>query len=89
MTDDIYWKNFEGVAKASYTFKDEALFRQLFRQEEQGINVVGLKLDFAKAEVEFIIEAPAEEAKQVLANGIEIDEDDETIDIIDIDTIRR
>lgn len=88
MTEDIYWKNFEGVAKASYAFNDEILFKHLMQQERQGINIVGLKLDFARSEVEFIIEASADETKRVLSHGIEIDEED-GIEIIDFDNLRR
>ena len=83
MLEDVFWKNFEGVAKASYSFKCEELLRQLEKNEENGINVVGLKVDYAARTVEFIVEAPPEEAERVLKGGVEIDEDDD-LEIIDI-----
>ena len=83
LIDDIYWKNFEGVAKASYSFKCEELLRQLEQNEEQGINIVGLRIDYAARCVELIIEASADDAKKVLQNGVEIDEMDD-IEIIDL-----
>ena len=83
MLEDVFWKNFEGVAKASYSFKCEELLRQLEKNEENGINVVGLKVDYAARTIELIVEAPPEEAERVLKSGIEIDEDDD-LEIIDI-----
>lgn len=83
MTEDVFWKNFEGVAKASYSFKCEELLRQLEKNEENGINVVGLHIDYATRTVELIVEAPPEEAERVLKGGVKIDEDDD-FELIDI-----
>lgn len=83
MTEDVFWKNFEGVAKASYSFKCEELLRQLEKNEENGINVVGLHIDYAARAVEFIVEVPPEEAERVLKGGVKIDEDDD-FELIDI-----
>lgn len=77
MTEDIYWKNFEGIAKASYSFRDETLVNHLITQEERGVNVVGLHIDFASKTIELIVEAPPEEAKSVMQYGVKIDEDDD------------
>lgn len=83
MTDDVFWKNFEGVAKASYSFKCEKLLRQLEKNEENGINVVGLHIDYAARTVELIVEVSSEEAERVLKDGVKIDEDDD-FELIDI-----
>lgn len=83
MTEDVFWKNFEGVARASYSFKCEELLRQLKKNEENGINVVGLHIDYAARTVELIVEAPPEEAERVLKGGVKIDEDDD-LELIDI-----
>jgi len=83
MVEDVFWKNFEGVAKASYSFKCEELLRQLEKNEENGINVVGLHIDYATRTVELIVEAPPREAEQVLKGGVKIDEDDD-FELIDI-----
>jgi len=83
MLEDVFWKNFEGVAKASYSFKCEELLRQLEKNEEHGINVVGLRVDYTERSVELIVEVPPEEAKRVLQGGIEIDEE-EDLELIDI-----
>jgi len=83
MTEDVFWKNFEGVAKASYSFKCEELLRQLEKNEENGINVVGLHIDYAARTIELIVEVPPKEAKRVLKNGVKIDEDDD-FELIDI-----
>jgi hypothetical protein len=83
MIEDVFWKNFEGVAKASYSFKCEELLRQLEKNEESGINIVGLKVDYAARTIELIVEAPPKEAKRVLKAGVEIDEDDD-LELINI-----
>jgi hypothetical protein len=83
MTEDVFWKNFEGVAKASYSFKCEELLRQLEKNEENGINVVGLHINYAARTIELIVEVPPEEAKRVLKGGIKIDEDDD-LELINI-----
>jgi hypothetical protein len=83
MIEDVFWKNFEGVAKASYSFKCEELLRQLEKNEENGINVVGLHIDYAARTVELIVEVLPEEAERVLKNGVKIDEDDD-FELIDI-----
>ena len=83
MIEDVFWKNFEGVAKASYSFKCEELLRQLEKNEENGINIVGLHIDYAARTVELIVEVPSEEAERVLKGGVEIDEDDD-FELIDI-----
>lgn len=83
MTEDVFWKNFEGVAKASYSFKCEELLRQLEKNEENGINVVGLHIDYAARTVELIVEVSPEEAERVLKGGVKIDEDDD-FELIDI-----
>jgi hypothetical protein len=83
MTEDVFWKNFEGVAKASYSFKCEELLRQLEKNEENGINVVGLHIDYAARTVELIVGVPPEEAERVLKNGVKIVEDDD-FELIDI-----
>lgn len=83
MIEDVFWKNFEGVAKASYSFKCEELLEQLEKNEESGVNVVGLRVDYVARSVELIVEVPPEEAKRVLQGGIEIDEEDD-LEIIDI-----
>jgi ribulose bisphosphate carboxylase small subunit len=83
MTEDVFWKNFEGIAKASYSFKCEELLRQLEKNEENGINVVGLHIDYAARTVEFIVKVPPEEAERVLKDGVKIDEDDD-FELIDI-----
>ena len=83
MIEDVFWKNFEGVAKASYSFKCEELSRQLEKNEENGINVVGLHIDYAARTVELIVEVLPEEAERVLKNGVKIDEDDD-FELIDI-----
>ena len=83
MTEDVFWKNFEGVAKASYSFKCEELLRQLEKNEENGINVVGLHIDYAARTIELIVEVPPKEAKRVLKDGVKIDEDDD-FELIDI-----
>ena len=83
MTEDVFWKNFEGVAKTSYSFKCEELLRQLEKNEENGINVVGLHIDYAARTIELIVEVPPKEAKRVLKDGVKIDEDDD-FELIDI-----
>ncbi len=83
MTEDVFWKNFEGVAKTSYSFKCEELLRQLEKNEENGINVVGLHIDYAARTVELIVEVSSEEAERVLKDGVKIDEDDD-FELIDI-----
>ena len=83
MIEDVFWKNFEGVAKASYSFKCEELLRQLEKNEENGINVVGLHIDYAARMIELIVEVPPKEAKRVLKDGVKIDEDDD-FELIDI-----
>lgn len=83
MTEDVFWKNFEGVAKTSYSFKCEELLRQLEKNEENGINVVGLHVDYAVRTVELIVEVSSEEAERVLKDGVKIDEDDD-FELIDI-----
>lgn len=83
MIEDVFWKNFEGVAKASYSFKCEELLRQLEKNEENGINVVGLHIDYAARTVELIVEVLPEEAERVLKGGVKIDEDDD-FELIDI-----
>ena len=83
MTEDVFWKNFEGVAKTSYSFKCEKLLRQLEKNEENGINVVGLHIDYAARTVELIVEVSSEEAERVLKDGVKIDEDDD-FELIDI-----
>jgi len=83
MIEDVFWKNFEGVAKASYSFKCEELLRQLEKNEENGINVVGLHIDYAARTIELIVEVPPKEAKRVLKGGVKIDEDDD-FELIDI-----
>ena len=83
MIEDVFWKNFEGVAKTSYSFKCEELLRQLEKNEENGINVVGLHIDYAARTIELIVEVPPKEAKRVLKDGIKIDEDDD-FELIDI-----
>jgi hypothetical protein len=83
MIEDVFWKNFEGVAKASYSFKCEELLRQLEKNEESGINIVGLKVDYAARTIELIVEVPPKEAKRVLKDGVKIDEDDD-FELIDI-----
>ena len=83
MVEDVFWKNFEGVAKASYSFKCEELLRQLEKNEESGINVVGLHIDYATRTVELIVEVSSEEAERVSKNGVKIDEDDD-FELIDI-----
>lgn len=83
MTEDVFWKNFEGVAKASYSFKCEELLKQLEKNEENGINVVGLHIDYAARTIELIVEVPPKEAKRVLKDGVKIDEDDD-FELIDI-----
>lgn len=83
MLEDVFWRNFEGVAKASYSFKCEELLRQLEQNEKRGVNVVGLKVDYAARTVELIVEVPPEEAERVLQSGVEIDEDDD-LELIDI-----
>ena len=83
MLEDVFWRNFEGVAKASYSFKCEELLRQLEQNEKRGVNVVGLKVDYAARTIELIVEVHPEEAKRVLQSGVEIDEDDD-LELIDI-----
>lgn len=83
MTEDVFWKNFEGVAKTSYSFKCEELLRQLEKNEENGINVVGLHIDYAARTVELIVEVSSEEAERVLKDGVKIDEDND-FELIDI-----
>ena len=83
MIEDVFWKNFEGVAKTSYSFKCEELLRQLEKNEENGINVVGLHIDYAARTIELIVEVPPKEAKRVLKDGVKIDEDDD-FELIDI-----
>lgn len=83
MIEDVFWKNFEGVAKASYSFKCEELLRQLEKNEENGINVVGLHIDYAARTIELIVEVLPEEAERVLKGGVKIDEDDD-FELIDI-----
>ena len=83
MTEDVFWKNFEGVAKTSYSFKCGELLRQLEKNEENGINVVGLHVDYAARTVELIVEVSSEEAERVLKDGVKIDEDDD-FELIDI-----
>ena len=83
MTEDVFWKNFEGVAKTSYSFKCEKLLRQLEKNEENGINVVGLHIDYAARTVELIVEVSSEEAERVLKDGVKIDENDD-FELIDI-----
>ena len=83
MIEDVFWKNFEGVAKASYSFKCEELLRQLEKNEENGINVVGLHIDYAARTIELIVEVPPEEAKRVLQSSVEVEEEDD-LEIIDI-----
>lgn len=83
MIEDVFWKNFEGVAKASYSFKCEELLGQLEKNEESGVNVVGLRVDYVARTIELIVEVHPEEAKRVLQSGVEIDEDDD-LELIDI-----
>ena len=83
MIEDVFWKNFEGVAKASYSFKCEELLRQLEKNEESGVNVVGLRVDYVARTIELIVEVPPKEAKRVLKDGVKIDEDDD-FELIDI-----
>ena len=83
MIEDVFWKNFEGVAKASYSFKCEELLRQLEKNEESGVNVVGLGVDYVARTIKLIVEVPPEEAERVLKGGVKIDEDDD-FELIDI-----